>query len=315
MANYLKIIGEFFPTASVQLTGTDPSVYSNIAWNSTQISQNTLDQYIPKSTNDIRNTYSDRTENAIVHSVVNNTASIILASTPVYSTGTDSLTGRAYIAPADSAILSKLPVVGIVVGDINPNTAGIICTVGILKGVLNTISYNAGDVLYVASGGGITNIKPTDTNQWQQVATVDEALTSGNLNINLHSVQTIFTQRSIDIPIFGTTSQLYRSSTSTSYTSVARFIYRGSNIFGPPSYIKAVCWSSMSSKTANVRLFDITNGLVIATSDTFNNTTATVIDLNVISNIPVNEAILEFQIITSFANNTVSISSGHIYFN
>ena len=46
MANYLNIIGEYFPAADAYITGSDdPTVYGDIQWVTTPIAQGTLDAY------------------------------------------------------------------------------------------------------------------------------------------------------------------------------------------------------------------------------------------------------------------------------
>lgn len=46
MANYLNIIGEYFPSANAYVSGSgDPTVYGDIQWITTPIAQGTLDAY------------------------------------------------------------------------------------------------------------------------------------------------------------------------------------------------------------------------------------------------------------------------------
>jgi hypothetical protein len=313
--NYLQIISEFFPTAQVSLTVQDPTVYSNIAWTSTPISQATLDTYASRSSQDIVAQHGSKVgEGGVTSPVINNTLSTIAAGIPVYSTGTCSVTGRSYIAPADSSIASKMPVLGITVASVPANGVGLVCNHGILYDAVNTNSWTAGDSLYVAVGGGLTNAQPIQA-QWQKIATVREVATSGDVVVNIQSPGTRFTQRSIDIPIYGTSALYYRSSTAVAYTTVSRFIFRGTNIHGTPTNAKVIAWISTAGKTGIIRLYDITNGTAIATSATFANTTQAIIDLGTLGNLPTGDAIFEFQVLSSISTNTVYISSGHIYFN
>ena len=312
--NYLKVVGEFYPTAVVQLTGgPDPTVYSNLTWTTTAIPQATLDSIAIKSSWPLVETYGplvDDTPNA----VINNTASVIAAGVPVYSAGTDSTTGRMLIAPADSSLAASLPVVGITIASVPASGyGGIICSDGQMRGMINTSTYNAGDILYVASGGGITNVKPT-TLQYQIIGTVISVGNPGIIYLRLQGISPRAAQKSIDIPIYGTSSADYRSSTSTTYTSMCRFIFRGTNNYSLPTNIKVVTWVSSAAYHSNVRLYDITNSQIIATSANITSTSNTIVDLGTISNVPTTDAILEFQIITSSTSCTAYMSSGHMYF-
>jgi len=76
---------------------------------------------------------------------------------PVYITGYST---KPTIAKSDTAISSTFPVVGLAQSAIGNNSDGVIVLSGVFTDI-NTASYTAGDVLYVASGGGLTNTKPT----------------------------------------------------------------------------------------------------------------------------------------------------------
>ena len=312
--NYLKILGEFYPTAQAQVAGSsDPSVYSNITWTTTPIAQATLDGIANKATWPLIELYGGQADDT-PNPVINNTASVIAAGTPVYSVGTDSTTGRMLVAPADSSLAASLPVIGIAITSIPASGyGGIISSDGQLRGAVNTSTFNAGDTLYVASGGGITNVKPT-TLQYQTIGTVITVGNPGVVFVRLLPIAARAPQKSIDIPIYGASSADYRSSTATTYTSMCRFIFRGTNIYSIPTNIKVITWVSSTSYHSNVRLYDITNSQVIATSANITSTSNTIIDLGTISNVPASDAILEFQVMTSSTSCTAYISSGHIYF-
>lgn len=314
MANYLRIIEEFFPDAVVKLSSQDPSVYTNITWDTTQVSKGTLDQYINKSSYGVKMQFGDKVgENANLISGINSTGSTIMTGTPVYSTGTDSVTGWALIAPSNGSNPSTLPSIGVLINDTLDGKAGLVCAAGITKGTIDASNMQVGDILFVAPGTGITNIKP-NLPQWQEIGQVIKISADSEIMIKVGSLVSRFTQRSLDLLIFGTAKAPYMSSTSTSYTTVARFIFRGTQTFGIPTNAKVIAWTSIPVKTGAVRLYDITNSTVIATSANFSNTTAMIIDLGTITNLPPNDSIFEFQIIST-VGCTVSISSAHIYFN
>jgi hypothetical protein len=88
----------------------------------------------------------------------NATASTILKGTPVYQTGT---AGNAMeIAPADASDSAKMPAVGVLGEDLTAGSEGSLILMGRISGV-DTSAFSEGDVIYVASGGGYTDTRPT----------------------------------------------------------------------------------------------------------------------------------------------------------
>lgn len=75
---------------------------------------------------------------------------------PVYLTG---FSTKPTIAKSDISTIGTFPVVGLAQSNIGNATDGVIVVSGIFNNV-NTNLYTAGDVLYVASGGGLTATKP-----------------------------------------------------------------------------------------------------------------------------------------------------------
>jgi hypothetical protein len=75
---------------------------------------------------------------------------------PVYITGYST---KPTIAKSDTATIGTFPVVGLAQSAIGNNSDGVIVISGVFTDI-NTASYTAGDVLYVASGGGLTATKP-----------------------------------------------------------------------------------------------------------------------------------------------------------
>ena len=85
--------------------------------------------------------------------VVNNTGSVIAAGTPVYATGYTTATTIAPATPTTS------PILGLVKQSINAGAAGIVVVAGVMNNI-NTSPFSNGDILYVASSGGLTNSRP-----------------------------------------------------------------------------------------------------------------------------------------------------------
>ena len=75
---------------------------------------------------------------------------------PVYISGYST---KPTIAKANASTIGTFPVVGLAQSNIGNATDGVIVVSGIFSNI-NTNSYTAGNVLYVASGGGLTITKP-----------------------------------------------------------------------------------------------------------------------------------------------------------
>jgi hypothetical protein len=88
--------------------------------------------------------------------VRNTTGSTIAKGTPVYISGYST---KPTVAKCDSDDLNTFPVVGITQSAMSNGTDGVIIISGVFEGI-NTSSYTAGDILYVANGGGLTDTIP-----------------------------------------------------------------------------------------------------------------------------------------------------------
>jgi hypothetical protein len=88
---------------------------------------------------------------------VRNVSGVTIAKgDPVYLTGYST---KPTIAKSNTTTISTFPVVGLAQSAIGNNSDGVIVISGVFTNV-NTAAYTAGDVLYVASGGGLTATKP-----------------------------------------------------------------------------------------------------------------------------------------------------------
>ena len=88
--------------------------------------------------------------------VRNNSGVSIAKGTPVYISG---YLTKPTIAKSDSDDLATFPVIGITQSAITNGSDGVIIVSGIFEDV-DTSSYTAGDILYVANGGGLTDTIP-----------------------------------------------------------------------------------------------------------------------------------------------------------
>lgn len=85
------------------------------------------------------------------------------------------------------------------------------------------------------------------------------------------------------------------SSNNNSYTIVGRIHFLGTTYYKSPVKIQAIMQTSVGV-IGNIRLYDVTNAKVIVEKTGIPaNTSPTIFDLGVISNLPVSEAIFEIQ--------------------
>jgi hypothetical protein len=107
--------------------------------------------------------------------VKNETAGTINKGTPVYITGTVGASDILSIDAADASSSSTMPVSGLLTSTLAPNGEGFLIQSGLLRGyntsgITGSPSVNA--TIYVASGGGLTTVKPDGTNLIQNVGKI-----------------------------------------------------------------------------------------------------------------------------------------------
>ena len=91
---------------------------------------------------------------------------------------------------------------------------------------------------------------------------------------------------------FATATTPYISKTTTTYSTMAYFLFPGTGIVGTPSAINMVSYLSSSTKTYTTRILRTDTGAVIAESTSFNNTVPQIKDLGTLSNLPTGETII-----------------------
>jgi hypothetical protein len=84
----------------------------------------------------------------------------ILKGTPLYFTGSGTAGNIVGVFPADAGNPSRMPAAGIAGEELLNDAEGVIFLDGFINGV-NTSTFSSGDPVYVAVGGGYTNVKPT----------------------------------------------------------------------------------------------------------------------------------------------------------
>ena len=115
---------------------------------------------------------------------------------PLYITGYNSGQDRITVAKADAADSSKMPSIGLSSDDYSQNDNGECICIGSLQDVDTQVTNDLqeDDVVYVASGGGLTNVKPTGTNLIQNVGKV------GRRQQNNGEIVVMAIGRSNDVP-------------------------------------------------------------------------------------------------------------------
>jgi hypothetical protein len=91
--------------------------------------------------------------------VTNNSGVSINESDPVYISGFNTTTNKPRITKSDADNLNTFPVIGLAQTAMGNNTDGVVIISGVFTNT-DTSSYTAGNLLYVNSGGGLTDTKP-----------------------------------------------------------------------------------------------------------------------------------------------------------
>ena len=91
------------------------------------------------------------------HEVRNNSGATIAKGDPVYVTG---FSTKTTVAKSVATDLATFPVMGLATTAITNGSDGVVIVSGVFSDV-NTSSYTAGNILYVATAGGLTTTQPT----------------------------------------------------------------------------------------------------------------------------------------------------------
>ena len=128
------------------------------------------DALVWDGTNFVPSAVSSEEATKVTVTVDNKTLSTIAKGTPVYVTGA---TGNTFhIEPADASDPAKMPAAGVLAQELVADAEGEMIVSGFINGV-NTSTFTAGDAVYVAAGGGYTNVRPTgETNLVQKLGIV-----------------------------------------------------------------------------------------------------------------------------------------------
>lgn len=91
--------------------------------------------------------------------VRNSTGSLLIAGTPVYTTGSVIVNSTPRVTVEKSLPETTNPILGLMKTDLEDGSDGLVVVAGVMDNI-NTSDFNNGDVLYVGAEGGLTNIRP-----------------------------------------------------------------------------------------------------------------------------------------------------------
>ena len=111
-------------------------------------------------------------------------------------------------------------------------------------------------------------------------------------------VQNIRRNKTVDFAFSGNLGPYFQVNV-TSYQIAKRFIFRGTTEMGVPTNIKAIAWRASGGGSVSIRIYDVTNVLVICEATGIADAVATIQDMGALSNLPVGEAIWEYQMTVS----------------
>jgi hypothetical protein len=128
------------------------------------------------------------TVDEILIPVKNETVGTLNKGTPVYITGTVGASDVLSIEAADASSNSTMPVSGLLTSTLAPNGEGFLIQSGLLRGY-DTAGISGSPVvngtIYVASGGGLTTVKPDGTNLIQNVGKISRLdATNGSILVS-----------------------------------------------------------------------------------------------------------------------------------
>ena len=136
---------------------------------------------------------------------------------PLVITGYHGSSGPAIVERADATNATKMPAYGVAIEDYANNATGLMIAVGDFDD-FDTSGYSVGDTLYVAVGGGMTNVKPTGTALIQNMGIVSRS------NANNGQAEIVAIGRTNDVPNLPEGRLFVGTSDNTSLTSDVVYI-------------------------------------------------------------------------------------------
>lgn len=159
-----------------------------------------------------------------------------------------------------------------------------------------------------ASGGTETDILPTELDPAEDYVNAKGLTfeTSDNYRIEKSGTQLGFVENAkalhtfshlkIDTVNLGSDAVTYARVSTSSYTALRYHWFRGTNTLGTPSAIKFIYSASAAGVEGDMRLYDVTNAAVIATSANQTGDTVRIVTISSGMAWPANEAMIEIQL-------------------
>lgn len=108
----------------------------------------------------------------------------IAKGTPLYFTGSGTSGNIVGVFPADAGDSNRMPAGGVAGEQILNGDEGVVLLNGFINGV-NTSAFSSGDEVFVAVGGGYTNVTPTGSALIQHLGYVEKSAVNGSGVINM----------------------------------------------------------------------------------------------------------------------------------
>jgi len=171
--------------------------------------------------------YAQYSANTIVYGK-NLSGGTIIKGTPLYFTGSGTSGNIVGVYPADAGNPDRMPAGGIAGEQMLDEDEGIVLLDGFINGV-DTSLFNSGDEVYVAVGGGYTNVRPTGSANFVQALGYVEKVDASNGSGVIHGPGNPYDLPNIQSGYFWVgDADGVPQSTPTSSLSLSAFPYSGS---------------------------------------------------------------------------------------
>jgi len=109
--------------------------------------------------------------------------------------------------------------------------------------------------------------------------------------------------------VAGGQSQPYIQVKSNDYVVASRFIFAGTDLVGKPAKLTILYLVEDSLQTGSIRLYDLTNGNIIAEKTGIDDEDFTILDMGLLSSLPQGNSVLEIQAKTISNGHYIRVSS------
>ena len=178
---------------------------------------------------------------------------------PLVVTGYHGSNGPAIVERADATDATKMPAYGVALEDYANNATGLMIAVGDFND-FDTSAYSVGDTLYVAVGGGMTNVKPTGTALIQNIGIVSRS------NANNGDVEIVAIGRTNDVPNLPTGRLFVGTATNTSLISDVVYVDDANGRMGIGTTNPSRLLTLEGASTPTIQITDTTTPVTLSIS-------------------------------------------------